>query len=216
MRLIFLGPPGSGKGTQAQELKRRYNIVQLSTGEMLREAIRSGDDLGKEVKDIMEAGSLVSDEIIVRMIEDRIEKPDCDHGFILDGVPRTVAQAEALDSMLASKNSAVDHVIALKVDTEVLIRRIGGRFSCEDCGAGYHDEFKPLEKEGVCDICGGTNFSRRSDDNPETVRARLEAYEAQTAPLLPYYREKGLLSTINAMAGIDEVTASIEKILSEA
>ncbi len=213
MRLILLGPPGSGKGTQAQELERRYDLIQLSTGEMLRDAIGSGSELGKKVKDIMESGSLVSDEIVVRMIADRIAHPDCEKGFILDGVPRTTAQAEALETMLEETDRPIDHVIAFDVDKDVLTRRISGRFSCAKCGAGYHDEFKKPERDGTCDLCGGTDFSRRSDDNPETVRARLDAYEAQTAPLLPFYREKGLLRRVDAMAEIKDVTAAIEKIL---
>ncbi len=213
MKLILLGPPGAGKGTQAQELERRRNLVQLSTGDMLRAVIASGSALGQEIKAIIDSGALVPDDIMVRMIADRIEQPDCADGFILDGFPRTTAQAEALDVMLDARNTALDHVIAMAVDADVLTRRIGGRFSCAKCGAGYHDEFQKPRQDGVCDHCGGTEFTRRSDDKPETVRARLEAYEAQTAPLLPYYREKNLLRSVNAMAGIDEVTAEIEKIL---
>jgi adenylate kinase len=213
MKLILLGPPGAGKGTQAQELERRRNLVQLSTGDMLRAVIASGSGLGQEVKAIIDSGALVPDEIIVRMIADRIEQPDCADGFILDGFPRTTAQAEALDVMLKAKDTALDHVIAMAVDADVLTRRIGGRFSCTKCGAGYHDEFQKPQKEDICDYCGGTEFTRRSDDKPETVRARLEAYEAQTAPLLPYYREKGLLRSVDAMAEIELVTTEIENIL---
>ena len=213
MNLILLGPPGAGKGTQAQALERRHNLVQLSTGEMLRETIASGSDLGKEVKKVIDSGALVSDDIMIRMISDRIDQQDCTNGFILDGFPRTTAQAEALDRMLAKKGMKLDHVIEMAVDADVLVRRIGGRYSCAQCGAGYHDEFQKPRIAGVCDHCGSTEFTRRSDDNPETVRARLDAYEKQTAPLLPYYREKGMLRHVDAMAEIGEVTRQIEAVL---
>lgn len=216
MKLILLGPPGAGKGTQAQELERRHNLVQLSTGDMLRATIGSGSDLGKELKAIVESGALVPDEIMIRMISARIAEPDCKNGFILDGFPRTTAQAEALDAMLADQGMQLDHVIAMVVDAEVLAKRIGGRFSCAKCGAGYHDEFQKTTVDDVCDHCGSTEFSRRSDDKPETVKARLEAYEKQTAPLLPYYREKGQLKSVDAMAEIDEVTRQLEAILADA
>jgi adenylate kinase len=213
MNLILLGPPGAGKGTQAQELERRRNLVQLSTGDMLRATIASGSDLGKEIKKIVDSGALVPDDIMIRMIADRIEQPDCRNGFILDGFPRTTAQAEALDRMLAEKGMKLDHIIEMAVDADILAKRIGGRFSCARCGAGYHDEFQRPRKEGVCDHCGSTEFTRRSDDKPETVRARLDAYEKQTAPLLPYYRKKGQLRQVDAMAPIEDVTRQIEAIL---
>ena len=216
MKLILLGPPGAGKGTQAQALERSHDLVQLSTGDMLRAVIASGSDFGAEVKAIIDSGALVPDDIIVRMIAERIEQPDCANGFILDGFPRTVAQAEALDRMLSDKDTGLDHVIEMAVDADVLTKRIAGRYSCAACGAGYHDDFQKPQKAGVCDHCGGTEFSRRSDDKPETVRTRLEAYQAQTAPLLPYYREKGLLRSVDAMAEIDVVTAEIEQILAAA
>jgi len=216
MKLVLLGPPGSGKGTQAQELERRHRLVQLSTGDMLRQTAASGSALGAEVKTIIDSGALVSDEIMVKMIAERIDEPDCANGFILDGFPRTTAQAEALDAMLARKGMRLDHVLAMTVDAEVLSQRIGGRYSCAKCGAGYHDEFQKPAADGVCDHCGGTEFSRRSDDNPETVRSRLDAYEEQTSPLFPYYREMGLLRPVDAMAEIDDVTAEIERILSTA
>ncbi len=213
MKLILLGPPGAGKGTQAQELERRHHLVQLSTGEMLRATIESGSALGKKVKKIVESGSLVPDDIMISMISERIAQPDCDSGFILDGFPRTTAQAEALDKMLSDKNLDLDHVIEMAVDAGVLAQRIAGRYSCAKCGAGYHDEFQKPAVEGVCDFCGSREFSRRADDNLETVKARLEAYEKQTAPLLPYYRGKGKLKTIDAMAPIDDVTRQIEQIV---
>lgn len=213
MKLILLGPPGAGKGTQAQELERRHHLIQLSTGEMLRATIESGSALGKEVKEIVESGSLVPDDIMIRMISERIAQPDCDSGFILDGFPRTTAQAEALDRMLSDKKLDLDHVIEMKVDADVLAKRICGRYSCAKCGAGYHDEFQKPAVAGVCDFCGSREFSRRADDNLETVKARLEAYEKQTAPLLPYYRGKGKLRTIDAMAPIADVTRQIEQIV---
>ena len=216
MKLILLGPPGAGKGTQAQELERRHNLMQLSTGDMLRATIGSGSDLGKEIKGIVDSGALVPDEIMIRMISARIAEPDCENGFILDGFPRTTAQAEALDTMLADQGMTLDHVIEMAVDADVLAKRIGGRFSCAKCGACYHDEFQQTKEDGVCDHCGSTEFTRRSDDNAETVKARLEAYEKQTAPLLPFYREKGQLKSVDAMAEIDEVTRQLEAILAGA
>jgi adenylate kinase len=213
MNLILLGPPGAGKGTQAQGLERSRGLVQLSTGDMLRATIESGSDLGKEVKTIIDSGALVPDDIMIRMISDRIDQPDCAGGFILDGFPRTTAQAEALDVMLDQKGMKLDRVIEMAVDPDVLTQRISGRYSCAGCGAGYHDDFQKPQKDGVCDHCGGTEFSRRSDDNPETVRARLVAYEGQTAPLLPYYRNKGKLETIDALAPIENVTIQIQAIL---
>lgn len=213
MNLILLGPPGSGKGTQAQRLQESHGLVQLSTGEMLRAAVASGSELGKQAKKIIEAGKLVPDDIMVRMIAERINQPDCADGFILDGFPRTTGQAKALDAMLAEKKLPLDYVIEMKVDTKVLTDRITGRYSCAKCGAGYHDEFQKPEIEGKCDTCGGTEFTRREDDNAETVRARLVAYEEQTAPLLPYYRKMGALRTVDGMAAIDEVTDQIEMVL---
>ncbi len=213
MNLILLGPPGCGKGTQAQRLQLSHGLVQLSTGDMLRAAVASGSELGKQAKNIIEAGELVPDDIMVRMIAERINQPDCADGFILDGFPRTTGQARALDAMLAEKKLPLDYVIEMKVDTKVLTGRITGRYSCAKCGAGYHDEFQKPEIEGKCDACGGTEFTRREDDTAETVRARLAAYEEQTAPLLPYYRKMGALRTVDGMAAIDEVTDQIEMVL---
>lgn len=213
MNLILLGPPGAGKGTQAQLLERDRGLLQLSTGEMLRAVIASGTPMGKKVKKIIDSGALVPDDLMIEMIAERIAQPDCAKGFIMDGFPRTTAQAEALDQMLAEKGLKLDNVIEMTVDAEVLMARIAGRFSCATCGAGYHDEFKQPKVKGVCDVCGGREFTRRSDDRPETVRARLEAYERETAPLLPYYRAKGVVHAVDAMAPIEEVGRQIEAIL---
>lgn len=211
--LVLLGPPGAGKGTQAKRLERAYGIVQLSTGDMLRAAVASGSDLGREAKDVMDAGKLMPDAIMTEIISDRIEQPDCANGFILDGFPRTRAQAEALDALLDGKGLALDKVVELKVDEQALVERVSGRFACAKCGAGYHDKFQPPKQAGICDVCGSTEFKRRADDNAETVRARLSAYREQTAPILPYYRDKGVLVEVDGMADIDEVTRQIEHVL---
>jgi adenylate kinase len=213
MRLILLGPPGAGKGTQAAWIKETYGIPQLSTGEMLREAVAKRTEVGREAKSVMEAGKLVSDEIINRIVAERIDEPDCAKGFILDGFPRTIPQAEALDRMLAERGLKLDAVVEIRVDNEALVERIAGRFSCAKCGAGYHDTFKPTKVAGVCDECGSTEFVRRKDDNAETVKSRLVAYEAQTAPLLPFYEAKGLVRTVDGMAPIEDVTAAIGRAL---
>ncbi len=213
MNIILLGPPGAGKGTQAKELERRHSLLQISTGDMLRESITSGSDIEIEVKSIMESGSLVPDDIMIRMISERIEQSDDKNGFILDGFPRTTAQAEELDVMLNKKDSKIDFVIEFLIQPDILTQRISGRYNCSKCGAGYHDEFKKPSKSGICDQCGCTEFTRRSDDKPETVKARLSAYEAQTAPLLPYYRKKNNLITVDAMAEIADVTSEIERVI---
>lgn len=213
MNLILLGPPGAGKGTQAQYLYSRLGACKLSTGDMLRAAVAAGTPVGLQAKEVMAKGQLVSDDIMIALIRDRIRQPDCAKGFILDGFPRTQAQAAALDGMLAEEKRTLDCVIELKVDDAKLVERIAGRFSCAKCGVGYHDAFKKPRKEGVCDECGATEFSRREDDKAETVSKRLVAYHQQTAPIIPYYHEKGVLSTVDGMADIDEVTRQIDKVL---
>lgn len=213
MILILLGPPGAGKGTQAQRLQDKHGLVQLSTGDMLRAAVAAGSEVGLKAKSVMESGGLVSDDIMTSIISDRLDQPDCKNGVILDGFPRTDAQAVALDEMLKSKGLELNAVIEMKTDDNILVERITGRYTCAKCGAGYHDSFLKPAKEGICDKCGGSEFSRRNDDNAKTVISRLEAYHKQTAPLLPYYRGKGILKQVDGMAGIDEVAQQMEAAL---
>lgn len=209
MRVILLGPPGAGKGTQAQWLRDRYGVPQLSTGDMLRAAVAAGTEVGRQAKAVMDRGELVSDQIINAIVDERLDQADCRPGFVLDGYPRTPGQAEALDAMLARRGLKLDAVLELAVDDEILVDRVSGRFACAKCGTGYHDRYKPTAVPGVCDVCGGTEFTRRPDDNAQTVRNRLAAYHAQTAPLVAYYREHGVLHTVDGMASIEAVRAAI-------
>jgi adenylate kinase len=213
MNIILLGPPGSGKGTQAKRIEQTHGIVQLSTGDMLRATTASDSEFGRRVKAIMDSGQLVPDDIIVEMIDRRIAERDCRKGFILDGFPRNVPQAEALDAMLAAHGLKLDHVILLDVDEAVLVDRLSGRFSCNHCGASYHERYNRPRRDGVCDVCGSTEFVCRADDRPEAVKARFEVYRRQTAPILPYYASRGILRRIDGMADIDAVTREIEKVL---
>jgi adenylate kinase len=214
VNLVLLGPPGCGKGTQAKRLVERGGLAQLSTGDMLRAAVKAGTPVGQQANAIMQRGELVPDEMVIALVAERIAQPDCASGFVLDGFPRTVAQAKALDKLLAGAKRALDRVIQMQVDDAALIERIAGRFNCAKCAASYHDKFNRPKREGVCDVCGGREFNRRADDAAEAVGARLAAYHRQTKPLLPYYRKLGLLTEIDAMAGIDAVTRQIETALS--
>ena len=214
--LILLGAPGAGKGTQAQRLAARFGIPQVSTGDMLRAAVASGTELGKKAKGLMEKGELVPDDLIVGLIKDRIAQPDCAKGFILDGFPRTEAQAKALDKMLAEMAKQLDLVVEMEVDEKALTERVVGRFTCAKCGTGYHDSFKRPKVEGVCDVCGSKEFTRRKDDNAETMKTRMVAYRAQTEPLLPYYRARGVLKKVDGMAAMDEVYRQIRAVLAGA
>ena len=203
--LILLGPPGAGKGTQARMLEESFGLVQLSTGDLLRAAVAAGTEAGKQAKAVMESGGLVSDDIVLAILSDRLKDPDTAKGVILDGFPRTDGQAAALDQLLEAKRQKVTAVISMDVDDHAMIARVAGRYTCGSCGEGYHDEFKQPAKAGVCDKCGGTAFKRRADDNAETAGARLQAYHAQTAPLISYYDSRGVLHRIDAMGSIDAI-----------
>jgi adenylate kinase len=213
MNLILLGPPGAGKGTQAKLLEEAFGLVQVSTGDMLRAEVKAGSPIGLQAKAIMERGDLVPDSIITAMLAERVSRPDAAKGFILDGFPRTVPQAEALDTMLAENAIPLAHVIELKVDDAALVDRISGRYSCANCGEGYHDHFKQPATPGTCDKCGHTEFTRRADDRAETVAARLAAYHRQTAPLLPYYGAQGKLKAVDGMADMKNVAAALAAIV---
>jgi adenylate kinase len=213
MNIILLGPPGAGKGTQAKLLQDAVGVVQLSTGDMLRAEAAAGSELGKKAKSIMDAGQLVPDDLIVALIGKRVDKSDCKNGFVLDGFPRTIPQAQALDTMLANKGLKIDHVIEIRVDDEAMVVRITGRYTCARCGAGYHDTMNKPKTAGVCNRCGSTEFTRRSDDNAETVRARLKAYHAQTAPIADFYKRKGALRGVDGMASIRDVEQQLRAIV---
>jgi adenylate kinase len=213
LNLILLGPPGAGKGTQASRLVKERGLVQLSTGDMLRAAVAAGTPVGLIAKSVMESGGLVSDEIVNGILSERLDHADARAGFILDGYPRTEVQANALDTMLTEKGLSLDHVIELEVDEDALVDRITGRFTCGSCGEGYHDRYKQPKVEGVCDVCGGASFKRRPDDNAETVRNRMAEYRAKTAPILPHYEARGLVSRVDGMASMDDVAASIDSVL---
>ncbi len=211
--LILLGPPGAGKGTQARMLEEKFGLVQLSTGDLLRAAVAAGTEAGQRAKAVMEAGGLVSDDIVIAILRDRMAEPDCAGGVILDGFPRTTVQAAALDELLASNGQRIDAAISLEVEDAAMVTRISGRYTCGSCGEGYHDTFKQPEQSGMCDKCGGTEFKRRADDNAETVASRLAAYHAQTAPLIAYYDEQGVLQRIDAMGGIEEIAQGLATIV---
>ncbi|MDZ4310287.1 MAG: adenylate kinase [Cypionkella sp.] len=211
--LILLGPPGAGKGTQARMLEEDFGLIQLSTGDLLRAAVTAGTPAGRQAKAVMEAGALVSDDIVLAILKDRMIQPDVAKGIILDGFPRTAGQAAALDLLLAETGQKITAAISLEVDDAAMVGRVSGRHTCAACGEGYHDEFKRPAKAGVCDKCGGTEFKRRADDNAETVRGRLSAYHAQTAPLIAYYDSKGVLERINAMGPIADIRTALGQIV---
>lgn len=213
MKIILLGPPGAGKGTQAVFVEKKYGLLQLSTGDMLRRNVSEGTLLGNEAKSIMDTGGLVPDNLIVEMIKARIQEPDCLKGIILDGFPRTPFQAKALDDLLDELHTQLDAVIEIKVDDVALVERIVGRFTCATCGEGYNDKFKPSKHKGTCDVCGGKEFSRRKDDNAETITSRLNAYYEQTVPLVPYYKEKGILYSVDGMKPMEKVSEDIDALL---
>ena len=211
--LILLGPPGAGKGTQARMLEKQFGLVQLSTGDLLRAAVAAGTPAGQAADEVMKSGALVSDQIVIDILRDRLSEPDCASGVILDGFPRTDVQAEALDSLLAENGQKINAAISLEVDDTAMIERVAGRYTCADCGEGFHDSFKIPKQAGVCDGCGSTDMKRRADDNAETVGGRLVAYHAQTAPLISYYEGKGALQRVDAMGPIDAIGASLSNVV---
>lgn len=213
MNIILLGPPGAGKGTQASRLVDEYGMVQLSTGDMLREAVKAQTEIGKQAEAVMKSGGLVSDEIVSGLIGDKLDSLSADTSVIFDGYPRTAAQAHSLDEILEARGRKLDHVIELEVDEDALVDRITGRYTCANCGEGYHDRYKLPKVDDTCDQCGGHDFKRRPDDNEATVRTRMAEYRAKTAPILPIYDERGLVTRVDGMANIDSVNDSIEAIL---
>ncbi|AUQ58228.1 adenylate kinase Adk [Phaeobacter inhibens] len=214
--LILLGPPGAGKGTQARKLEQDFGLVQLSTGDLLRAAVAAGTPAGLAAKAVMEAGELVSDEIVINILRDRLAEPDCAKGVILDGFPRTTVQAEALDRLLAESGQQINAAVSLEVDDAAMVARVAGRYTCGGCGEGYHDQFKQPRMAGTCDACGSTDMTRRADDNAETVTSRLAAYHAQTAPLISYYDGKGVLNRIDAMGEINQIATALSEMVKSA
>jgi adenylate kinase len=214
--MILIGPPGAGKGTQAKRIEEAFGIVQLSTGALLRELIASKSALGLEAKSLVEAGNLMPDDVVVALVSERIEQPDCATGFILDGFPRTLVQAEALDILLREKGLSLDHVIEIKIDADLLVKRLSGRYECGECGEGYHDSYKMPRLEGVCDRCGSNDFTRRADDGEDRVRTRLGVYREQTKPILPYYRARGILKSVDGSKDLDDVTKQLMEVISSA
>lgn len=213
MRLVLFGPPGCGKGTQAVFIKNKFNLPHLSTGDILRAAVQKKTKIGKQAKEIMESGRLVSDEIVVGIVKERLEHSDCRNGFIFDGFPRTLDQAISLDSEKKKKKELIDRVIEIQVDKEEILKRIIGRFSCYSCSANYHETLNPVKIIGICDFCGESKFTKRDDDNEKTVRLRFETYYKDTEPLIPFYEKKGIMSKVNGMKKISDVSKNIEEIL---
>lgn len=214
--MILIGPPGAGKGTQASRIENFLSIGNLSTGALLREAIASNSELGQQAKALVEGGSFVPDEVVISLVSARIEEPDCANGFILDGFPRTIAQAEALDRVLESRGKKVDAVIEIKTEDDVVVERINGRFACKTCGEGYHRAFKVPAVEGICDACGGSEFVQRADDSEEKIRTRLKLYHEETAPILPFYKKRGILKVVDGAKDLDDVTEQLKEVLSSA
>lgn len=214
--LVLLGPPGAGKGTQARLLEDKHGLVQLSTGDLLRAAVAAGTEAGEKARQVMEAGGLVSDDIVIDILRDRLKEADCTNGVILDGFPRTTVQAQALDGLLESSGQRVNAAISLEVDDNAMVNRISGRYTCAACGEGYHDEFKQPAAAGICDKCEGSEMKRRADDKPETVKQRLEAYHAQTAPLITYYDDRQSLQRVDAMGKINDVSVALDSLVSQA
>ena len=214
--MILIGPPGAGKGTQAKRIEDAFGVVQLSTGAVLRELIASQSELGRKAKALVEGGNLMPDDVMIELVSERIDEPDCDNGFILDGFPRTIAQAEALEILFREKGLSLDHVIEIKLDDDKLVERLTGRYECGGCGEGYHDTYKIPRVEGVCDRCGSKEFTRRADDGEDKVRTRLDVYHQQTKPILPFYRARGILKSVDGSKDLEDVARQLKEVLSAA